>query len=120
MANKYADTLYKSMVRGLKQITNEDPTVKPCGMAAILVLLRRTDYSPKDNDNLVFIHRKSGKELRINPTQSYHSVIEKMAMLEVPYLLADDHNMTNQLAGILDRLEELRSRNDPALAIDVR
>ena len=112
MANSYASALYKSMVDGLSQVRAEDPSVKPSGMAAILVLMRRTDYKQDGDSTINFVHVKSGQTLTINPTSSFNEVITQMAQLELPTLIGDDWN--TQVA-VTQRLQKLMNAGDPML-----
>jgi hypothetical protein len=113
-AYSYAWALYGSMLEHLRQVIKEDKTVKPCGMATILVLLRRTDWSQNEN-HIEFTHNQSRGMISINPLGSFNDVVRQMAEAELSSDTEEDHDA---YLIVQSRLDELMNKYNSILNKD--
>ena len=109
-ARVYASTLYKSMIRGLNTVTDQEPSIRPCGIAAITVItLTRTDFkrNMEDSNKFTFTHKSGEWEFTVNPEGSYNDVISEMAHSEIFNMFFMDPILQEFLHNVNERLDEL-------------
>lgn len=109
-ARAYATSLYKSMIRGLNTVRDQEPSIRPCGIAAIdVITLTRTDFkrNKEDSNKFTFTHKSGEWEFTVNPEGSYNDVISEMAHNEIFNMYFMDPKLQEILFYVNERLDEL-------------
>jgi hypothetical protein len=109
-ARAYATTLYKSMIRGLNTVRDQESAIRPCGIAAISVIaLTRTDFNRNKevSNKFTFTHKSGEWEFTVDPEGSYNDVISEMARNEILNMYVMDPMLHEILDNVNKRLDEL-------------